>query len=490
MVRHVKSSPIQGGRRDHHRPVPHEPRHRRDPRVPHDVRRHERRVASSSRRSSSRTAPSPRPTCTPRRRSASRSSPASSSSASASRRSSRSPATGCSSPPGRRTGSANVGDETAHFVCEVTPALGFEQLIETMFSLAEDGKVNKKGMPNPLRLAVIARHHFGDVRLPVPARVAPAPRPRASARPLGRLLGYTRDLRARRPEGARPRSASECAAAPAAPSSACSAGSSGRAACVSRPSSRLIRIDAKETVDMSILDTPYGIASLSESLGGSVVFPATLRGTRPAGLQPHHRPAPAAVAFPADVEDVRRSSVSQRAAASRSRRSGPATTRRRSATLDGVILLKTDRLDAVEIDPDAMRARVGAGVKWEQSFRGFRPRARGSPRLDPRRRRSSATASAAASAGTPASTACSPTASPRSSSSPPTAAPPCRPRPRARALLGAARRRRQLRRRHGDRVPALPDLGGLRREPCSSRGSARPRSSTPGASGRRPCPTR
>ena len=27
----------------------------------------------------------------------------------------------------------NVGEETAHFVCEVSPALGFEQLIETMF---------------------------------------------------------------------------------------------------------------------------------------------------------------------------------------------------------------------------------------------------------------------------------------------------------------------------------------------------------------------
>ena len=36
----------------------------------------------------------------------------------------------------------NIGDETAHFVCEVSPALGFEQLIETMFSLAADGKVN------------------------------------------------------------------------------------------------------------------------------------------------------------------------------------------------------------------------------------------------------------------------------------------------------------------------------------------------------------
>ena len=83
----------------------------------------------------------------------------------------------------------NVGEETAHFVCEITPALEFEQLIETMFSLAADGKVNRKGMPNPLRLAVIARHHFGDVRLPFP----PAWLQRlglALGAPLGRLAGY------------------------------------------------------------------------------------------------------------------------------------------------------------------------------------------------------------------------------------------------------------------------------------------------------------
>jgi quercetin dioxygenase-like cupin family protein len=83
----------------------------------------------------------------------------------------------------------NLGKETAHFVCEVTPALEFEQLIETMFSLAADGKVNRKGLPNPLRLAVIARHHFGDVRLPFP----PAWLQRlglAFGAPLGRLIGY------------------------------------------------------------------------------------------------------------------------------------------------------------------------------------------------------------------------------------------------------------------------------------------------------------
>jgi quercetin dioxygenase-like cupin family protein len=84
---------------------------------------------------------------------------------------------------------ANVGEETAHFVCEVRPALGFEQLIETMFSLAADGRVNRKGLPSPLRLAVIANHHFGDVRLPFP----PAWLQRLGlllGAPVGRLLGY------------------------------------------------------------------------------------------------------------------------------------------------------------------------------------------------------------------------------------------------------------------------------------------------------------
>jgi quercetin dioxygenase-like cupin family protein len=83
----------------------------------------------------------------------------------------------------------NAGDDEAHFVCEVRPALQFEQLIETMFGLAADGKTSRKGMPNPLRLAVIAQHHFDDVRLPFP----PAWMQRmglALGAPLGRLLGY------------------------------------------------------------------------------------------------------------------------------------------------------------------------------------------------------------------------------------------------------------------------------------------------------------
>jgi mannose-6-phosphate isomerase-like protein (cupin superfamily) len=84
----------------------------------------------------------------------------------------------------------NAGEDVAHFVCEVRPALQFESLIETMFSLAADGKTNRKGMPNPLRLAVIANAHFDTVRLPFP----PAALQKlglALGAPLGRLLGYT-----------------------------------------------------------------------------------------------------------------------------------------------------------------------------------------------------------------------------------------------------------------------------------------------------------
>lgn len=60
----------------------------------------------------------------------------------------------------------NAGDTTLRFRAEVRPALQFESLLETMFGLAADGKTNKKGMPGPLRLAVIADHHFDVVRLP------------------------------------------------------------------------------------------------------------------------------------------------------------------------------------------------------------------------------------------------------------------------------------------------------------------------------------
>jgi len=58
-----------------------------------------------------------------------------------------------------------------------------------MFTLAAEGKTNRRGMPSPLRLAVIAKAHFDTVRLPFP----PAALQRAVlalAAPLGQALGY------------------------------------------------------------------------------------------------------------------------------------------------------------------------------------------------------------------------------------------------------------------------------------------------------------
>ena len=91
--------------------------------------------------------------------------------------------------PGQAHRFWNAGDEPVRFVCEVRPALQFESLLETMFDLAADGKTNRKGMPNPLRLAVIAKAHFDTVRLPFPPDWMQAAGLALGA-PLGRLLGY------------------------------------------------------------------------------------------------------------------------------------------------------------------------------------------------------------------------------------------------------------------------------------------------------------
>jgi mannose-6-phosphate isomerase-like protein (cupin superfamily) len=86
----------------------------------------------------------------------------------------------------------NASESAVRFRCEVTPALQFEKLLETMFGLANDGKTNKKGLPNPFRLAVIANHHFDDVRLPFPPAWLQKLGLVAGA-PVGRLLGYRPD---------------------------------------------------------------------------------------------------------------------------------------------------------------------------------------------------------------------------------------------------------------------------------------------------------
>jgi quercetin dioxygenase-like cupin family protein len=100
----------------------------------------------------------------------------------------------------------NAGEKEARFLCEVRPALRFESLIETMFTLAAEGKTNRKGIANPLRLAVIANEHFDTVRLPFPPSAVQRAGLAVGA-PLGKLLGYSETVSRERPaRGTRPHS--------------------------------------------------------------------------------------------------------------------------------------------------------------------------------------------------------------------------------------------------------------------------------------------
>jgi mannose-6-phosphate isomerase-like protein (cupin superfamily) len=69
------------------------------------------------------------------------------------------------------------------------PAGGFESFLETIYALARDGKTDKKGMPNLLQSAVIARAHLDDYAL---AKVPVALQRMLFAvlAPIGRLFGY------------------------------------------------------------------------------------------------------------------------------------------------------------------------------------------------------------------------------------------------------------------------------------------------------------
>ena len=65
-------------------------------------------------------------------------------------------------PPGTPHDWWDAGTEEALVRMEMRPAARFEAMIRNAFGLAQDGKVNKHGMPNVLQLAVFARE-FSDV---------------------------------------------------------------------------------------------------------------------------------------------------------------------------------------------------------------------------------------------------------------------------------------------------------------------------------------
>jgi quercetin dioxygenase-like cupin family protein len=83
----------------------------------------------------------------------------------------------------------NAGSDEALVRVEIRPAARFEAMILNAFGLGQDGKVNRKGMPNLLQLAVFAREFDDVIQFTRPPRVVQRVLFGMLA-PVARLLGY------------------------------------------------------------------------------------------------------------------------------------------------------------------------------------------------------------------------------------------------------------------------------------------------------------
>src|SRR5262249_56976120 len=86
-------------------------------------------------------------------------------------------------------GWCNAGPEEALVRVESRPAVRFEAMILNAYGLGQDGKVNRKGMPNLLQLALFAREFDDVIRFTRPPRVVQRVLFGMLA-PVARLLGY------------------------------------------------------------------------------------------------------------------------------------------------------------------------------------------------------------------------------------------------------------------------------------------------------------
>jgi len=90
-------------------------------------------------------------------------------------------------PPGTPHTFWNAGDGELRFITEVQPPGDLQTYWETVFGLAQEGKVNANGLPNLLQLAVVAPLADSyDPRVPVLVTKALV----AVLGGIGRLLGY------------------------------------------------------------------------------------------------------------------------------------------------------------------------------------------------------------------------------------------------------------------------------------------------------------
>src|SRR5215213_7748783 len=80
-------------------------------------------------------------------------------------------------------------EEEAHFIGWFRPALEIDRFFESFFGLAQDGKLNEKGLPSMLQLAVMVPRFGDEIRLTSP----PWAVQRATVgmlAPIAKLLGY------------------------------------------------------------------------------------------------------------------------------------------------------------------------------------------------------------------------------------------------------------------------------------------------------------
>ena len=90
-------------------------------------------------------------------------------------------------PPGTPHTFWNVGEGELRFITDVRPPGRLQTYWETVFGLAEDGKVGKNGLPNLLQLAVVvslADSYTPDMPIPVTKFIIKL------LGSIGRLLGY------------------------------------------------------------------------------------------------------------------------------------------------------------------------------------------------------------------------------------------------------------------------------------------------------------
>jgi mannose-6-phosphate isomerase-like protein (cupin superfamily) len=84
----------------------------------------------------------------------------------------------------------NEENESAVYIQEFLPALKIDQLFETFFALARNGKLNKKGKPNIFQASLIMLHFQNELRIAKPNWTLQKIVFSFFA-PIGKLLGYS-----------------------------------------------------------------------------------------------------------------------------------------------------------------------------------------------------------------------------------------------------------------------------------------------------------